>query len=82
MECMVYGVPIVASKITGNLDLVENGVNGFLCEREDIKDYGEKINKLLTDEILREEFIKNSKKVIKEKYNWANNINNYLKIYE
>lgn len=82
MECMVYGVPIVASNVTGNLDMIENEVNGFLCEEDDINDYADKINRLLTNEILREKFIRNSKKVVKEKYNWANNIKSYLKIYE
>ena len=31
MEAMASGLPCVVSKIRGNVDLIENGVNGFLC---------------------------------------------------
>lgn len=34
MEAMAMGIPCVASNIRGNSDLLENGVNGFLCDNE------------------------------------------------
>ena len=35
MEAMAAGVPIVASRVRGNVDLIEDGVNGFLCDPMD-----------------------------------------------
>lgn len=32
MEAMAVGVPIIASDIRGNRDLVKNGINGYLCD--------------------------------------------------
>lgn len=36
MEAMVAGLPILASKIRGNVDLIEDGVNGFLVDPDDV----------------------------------------------
>lgn len=49
MEAMACGVPVVASQIRGNVDLIENGVNGFLCALQDVDGYVEKILKVLDE---------------------------------
>ena len=45
MEAMAMGLPVVASNVRGNRDLVEKGRTGFLVELGDIsgliKGYGE-----------------------------------------
>ena len=56
MEAMACGTPIVASRIRGNVDLVEDGINGFLCDPEDADDFAEKIRILLDDPDLAEIF--------------------------
>lgn len=32
MEAMASGLPIVCSRIRGNVDLIEDGENGYLCD--------------------------------------------------
>lgn len=53
MEAMSVGIPCVVSKIRGNVDLVEDGVNGFLCGTNDSDGFAEAIKKLTEDEALR-----------------------------
>ncbi len=53
MEAMSVGIPCVVSKIRGNVDLVEDGVNGFLCETNDSDCYARAIKTLTEDELLR-----------------------------
>lgn len=65
MEAMAAGVPIVASRIRGNVDLIEDGVNGFLCNPSDANGFAEKIQKLLAEPELAEEFRKSSLTKIK-----------------
>ena len=48
-EAMAAGVPVVAARATGNVDLVEDGVTGFIVEPTDIAGYAEAIGRLITD---------------------------------
>lgn len=66
MEAMCYGLPIVASKIRGNTDLVGDNEGGILCSPTDNQAFLDAINTLFEDESLYEkcskrnvEFIKN-----------------------
>ncbi len=49
MEYMVLGKPVVATDGGGTKELVEDGVTGYLVQRESIEDMVEKINWLLKD---------------------------------
>ena len=49
MEAMASGLPCVVSKIRGNEDLVEDGVNGFLCNPFNSNEFANAIGKLMND---------------------------------
>lgn len=74
MEAMSAGLPIIASRIRGNTDLIQNGNGGFLHEPEDYIGFAKSIDKVIEDEILRakmsvhnkNEVKKYDKKVVKE----------------
>jgi glycosyltransferase involved in cell wall biosynthesis len=50
---MAAGVPVVAARATGAVDLVEDGVTGFLVKPQQIADYAEAIARLIRDPELR-----------------------------
>ena len=52
MEAMAAGLPIVCSDVRGNVDLVKDGENGFLCKATDADEFAEKIRKLVDDKSL------------------------------
>jgi len=52
-EAMAAGVPVVAAQATGNSDLVEHGVTGFLVPPTDIRAYADAISRLIEDPALR-----------------------------
>ena len=54
MEAMSVGIPCVVSNIRGNVDLVDDGVNGFLCGVTDSDAFADAIQKLACDADLRE----------------------------
>ena len=66
MEAMACGTPVVASRIRGDVDLIEDGVNGFLCDPKDATGFAEKIQKILDDPRLAEKFWVNSLEKIKQ----------------
>lgn len=66
MEAMASGIPMVASKVRGNVDLIEDGVNGFLCDPDDAEDFAKKITLLLNDSQTTERFCEENKERIKK----------------
>lgn len=53
MEAMASGLPIVASSNRGHRELVQDGVNGFLVEANQIEACAEKMSRLIQSEALR-----------------------------
>lgn len=49
MEAMACARPIVASRIRGNVDLIDEGKGGYLVDVEDDKEYAEAIARILYD---------------------------------
>jgi glycosyltransferase involved in cell wall biosynthesis len=82
MESMTYGLPIVTTKIEGTRDLIKDGYNGFLCGINNINCFIDKIEALLNNKEKRNKFIQNSKKRVKESYNWEKNMKKYKEFYE
>ena len=66
MEAMASGLPCVASKIRGNVDLIEDGVNGYVCPTDDVDGYAAAIEKLVADPALRETMRNNNLEKIKQ----------------
>jgi len=55
MEAMAMGLPVVASNVRGNRDLVEDGQTGFLVELGDISGLAQALERLILDRELRHE---------------------------
>lgn len=65
MEAMATGLPCVASAIRGNVDLIENGENGYVCAAKDVEAFSKAISKLAQSKELREEISKKNLEKIK-----------------
>lgn len=68
MEAMANGKPVVCSNIRGNVDLIENGVNGFMCAPDDVNGFAEHINRFFSDRNLLARVSENNIKCV-EKFN-------------
>ncbi|MCZ2257299.1 glycosyltransferase family 4 protein [Sporosarcina sp. G11-34] len=53
MEAMASGLPIICSKIRGNVDLVKEQKGGYLIKPEDVNEYHRYIKQLINDADLR-----------------------------
>lgn len=56
MEGMATGLPLVVSNCRGNRDLVRDGQNGFVVEKEEAALFAEAVKKLYASKALRESF--------------------------
>lgn len=66
MEAMSSGVPVVCSRIRGNVDLIDDGKGGILCDVDSVDDYANGIQSLINNEQLRRDFVEYSDKKIKD----------------
>jgi glycosyltransferase involved in cell wall biosynthesis len=80
IQALSQGLPIVASKVEGNEDCIEDGKNGYLFES---KNYDEAVNKI--EKIIKNyEFKKmsdNSLKIFNERFTLDSMIKKYSKLY-
>jgi len=68
LEAASYGIPIIASNIGGNSEIVENDVNGFLVKNT--KELKNKIEKLINNEKLAKKMGEESKEKIKKEFSY------------
>ena len=54
MEAMASGLPCIASKIRGNVDLIDNSENGYLCNPSLSDEFTKAIEKILNNEELKQ----------------------------
>lgn len=55
LEAMASGLPVVASRSGGIIDLITDGENGLLAPERDAGQLADQINRLLGDDVLRRE---------------------------
>ena len=65
-EAMDAGLPVIASNVGGIIDIIENDINGIFVNEKDPKSIAEAVDRLLSDKLLVEKLVKNSKKTVKE----------------
>ena len=71
LEAMASGLPIVATAIAGNEELVKDGENGFLVPVRDSKALAHAIAKFIEDPTLVSRMGELSRKIVLENYGWG-----------
>ena len=65
MEAMAAQVPVICSRIRGNIDLITDGTEGILVEAMDVKGYAKAVMELKAHPKLAAEYRKNAFEKIK-----------------
>ena len=82
IEAQSVGVPSVATKVGGVVDIIEDGVTGLLCEPSNPRDMTAKIMQLYKDIKLRNSLAENARKSVEGKYNLNKMMKSTLEVYE
>lgn len=64
LEAMASGVPIVADKAGGWVEMIEHGVTGMLCETP--ADFAAAMTRLATDDPFRHSIVQNARKAVEQ----------------
>jgi glycosyltransferase involved in cell wall biosynthesis len=80
-ESLASGVPVVASDIGGNSEIVKDGYNGFLFKPSKYEDLAQKIEIFVKNHNLRKEFSQNAIKTIENKFTIDRMVDDTLRLY-
>lgn len=68
LEAMASGLPVVGTSTGGSNEILRDGVNALVFQKEDAQDCAARISRLFTDERLSEEIRQNGRVTIEQKY--------------
>ena len=74
LEYLASGIPVIATDVGGNRELIESGITGLLVPRGDHEALAKSILELLNDEDQRANLAQKAKRVVIEKYAWDKKI--------
>ena len=80
LEAMYIGKPCVVSNISGNNNVIVNGVNGFICNN--LENYYDAINNIIQNKCNTEEICANAKKSIINEFNIDSMSKKYSEMYK
>ena len=81
LEAMGCGLPIIASNVGGNNEIVHEGENGYLIMGDNVEDLAEKLTALINDSDVRMQMGEKSREYALQ-YDWKNIMNKYNDLIE
>ena len=82
LEAMATGLPIIATNVGGNPELVEDGVNGYLVPPGNPEKLAKYIIKLTESSDTRSLLGKASLDKVTEQFNWDSTVEKYINVYD
>ncbi|MDD5290738.1 MAG: glycosyltransferase family 4 protein [Patescibacteria group bacterium] len=81
IETMLNGLPIIATRVGGNPELIEDGKTGLLINSQDASDLAEKIKKLRNNTDLQQEMSTQARIKAQEEFNLEKMIRETKEVY-
>ncbi len=69
IEAMAAKIPVVATRVGGIVDFLEDGVTGYVCEPQNSESIANALQRVASDPS-KNTIIQNAYKMVTEKYNW------------
>ncbi|MCL4547312.1 MAG: glycosyltransferase family 4 protein [Bacteroidetes bacterium] len=81
MEAAAMKIPIVASRVDGIPEFIEDGVNGLLFEKDNVDDLISRIELMMSNDRLRNEYSQRLYSKVMANYEKKITLSNYAKLY-
>ena len=82
LEAMSCGLPIVASKVLGNVEVVREAENGYLFELDKPGDFVSRILDIADNKEIADKFSQYSRKWMIEEFAWNKIANKFVRLFE
>lgn len=82
LEAMASGCPVIASSVSGVVDIVEDGYNGFLVEPRDVETLRDRIGTLASDPKLRMNMGERAREMVEKRYSWISIAERVTDVYK
>jgi len=80
LEAMASGLPVIASKVVGNVEVVRHGETGYLFDLDKPEDFNKNMIKLMNNPGLCSEFGKNARSWVEKDFSWTNVARKYINV--
>lgn len=81
LEAMACGVPCIGTDVGGIPEVIEDGVNGYVCPLGDVETISEKAVSLLNSHDLYKQYSENALETARTKFHWSKIVGQYEQIY-
>ncbi|MCD6287589.1 MAG: glycosyltransferase [Candidatus Hydrogenedentes bacterium] len=82
LEAMNMGLPVIASRVGGLAEVLEDGVDALLVEPNDENQIAAAVDRIRTDSSLRERLKNNARKKVIEKFSIEQMAAKYMEVYD
>jgi len=82
LEAMSHGIPVIAPRVGGLKEIITDGVDGFLIESRNAKDFAQKCLQLYLDRNLRLKMGQAAREKIVNEFSLENMADQYHRLYE
>jgi glycosyltransferase involved in cell wall biosynthesis len=82
LEAMAMGVPVVATRVGGLLELVEPGRNGLLVEPDSVADLARAVERLLADSAQRSHLATEARRTIESRFSFQKRMDAIRHVYD
>ncbi|MFN0277453.1 MAG: glycosyltransferase family 4 protein [Pyrinomonadaceae bacterium] len=82
VEAMGVGLPVIATNVGGAAEVIEDGVNGFLIEPDNVEALGERVTELCRNAALRQQIGTVGRKSVAERFTVELLVKRHLELYE
>ena len=82
LEALAMDVPLVSTRVAGVPKMITDGETGMLCPIGNIDQLAGAMRRVLADEQLREQLVKNGRALIEQEYSFAKRMDKVRAIYD